>query len=63
MVDVAVALIVDGRMGKYVSSQVHLALFVLAYNLGNLMRCFAFPKEVSHRSLTRKCALPRKGKR
>ena len=36
---------------KYVSNRVRLALFVLAYNLGNFMRRFALPKEVSHWSL------------
>jgi len=37
---------------KYVSNRVRLALFVLAYNLGNFMRRFALPKEVSHWSLS-----------
>ena len=37
---------------KYVSNQVRLHLFVLAYNLGNFMRRFALPKEVSHWSLS-----------
>jgi len=37
---------------KYVSNRVRLALFVLAYNLGNFMRRFALPKDVSHWSLT-----------
>jgi len=37
---------------KYVSNQVRLALFVLAYNLGNFLRRFALPSEVSHWSLT-----------
>jgi len=37
---------------KYVSNQVRLALFVLAYNLGNFLRRFALPKEVSHWSLS-----------
>ncbi|MCG2819273.1 MAG: IS1380 family transposase [Actinomycetia bacterium] len=37
---------------KYVSNQVRLALFVLAYNLGNFMRRFALPSEVSHWSLS-----------
>jgi len=35
-----------------VSNRVRLALFVLAYNIGNFMRRFALPKEVSHWSLT-----------
>ena len=34
------------------SNRVRLALFVLAYNLGNFMRRFALPKEVSHWSLS-----------
>jgi len=37
---------------RFSSNQVRLALFVLAYNLGNFMRRFALPKEVSHWSLT-----------
>jgi len=37
---------------RYVSNQVRLALFVLAYNLGNFLRRFALPREVSHWSLT-----------
>jgi hypothetical protein len=37
---------------KYVSNQVRLALFVLAYNLGNFMRRFALPSEVAHWSLS-----------
>ena len=37
---------------KYVSNQVRLALFVLAYNLGNFMRRLALPREVSHWSLS-----------
>ena len=37
---------------KYVSNQVRLALFVLAYNLGNFLRRFALPSEVSHWSLS-----------
>lgn len=36
----------------YVSNQVRLALFVLAYNPGNFMRRLALPKDVSHRSLS-----------
>jgi hypothetical protein len=31
---------------------VRLALFVLAYNLGNFVRLFALPREVSHWSLS-----------
>ena len=34
------------------SNRVRLALFVLAYNLGNFVRRFALPEEVSHWSLT-----------
>ena len=37
---------------RYVFNQVRLALFVLAYNLGNFLRRFALPKEVSHWSLS-----------
>ena len=37
---------------RFISNQVRLALFVLAYNLGNFMRRFALPKEVSHWSLS-----------
>ncbi|MBU4175786.1 MAG: IS1380 family transposase [Actinobacteria bacterium] len=37
---------------KYVSNQVRFALFVLAYNLGNFLRRFALPSEVSHWSLS-----------
>jgi len=37
---------------RFISNKVRLALFVLAYNLGNFMRRFALPKEVSHWSLT-----------
>jgi hypothetical protein len=36
---------------RFMSNKVRLALFVLAYNLGNFMRRFALPKEVSHWSL------------
>ena len=36
---------------KFSSNQVRLALFVLAYNLGNFLRRFALPKEVSRWSL------------
>jgi hypothetical protein len=36
---------------RFISNQVRLALFVLAYNLGNLIRRFALPSEVSHWSL------------
>jgi Transposase DDE domain group 1 len=34
------------------SNRVRLALFVLAYNLGNFMRRFALPSEVSNWSLS-----------
>ncbi|MBU4219918.1 MAG: transposase [Actinobacteria bacterium] len=37
---------------RFSSNRVRLALFVLAYNLGNFLRRFALPKEVSHWSLT-----------
>jgi hypothetical protein len=37
---------------RFSSNQVRLALFVLAYNLGNFMRRFALPGEVAHWSLT-----------
>ncbi len=37
---------------RFISNEVRLALFVLAYNLGNFLRRFALPKEVSHWSLT-----------
>jgi hypothetical protein len=37
---------------RYVSNKVRLALFVLAYNLGNFMRRFALPGQVAHWSLT-----------
>ena len=37
---------------RYASNQVRLALFVLAYNLGNFMRRFALPSEVAHWSLS-----------
>lgn len=33
---------------RFASNQVRLALFVLAYNLGNFLRRFALPREVSH---------------
>ncbi|RJP29894.1 MAG: IS1380 family transposase [Actinobacteria bacterium] len=36
---------------RFISNQVRLALFVLAYNLGNFLRRFALPSEVSHWSL------------
>ena len=36
---------------RFISNQVRLALFVLAYNLGNFLRRFALPREVSHWSL------------
>jgi hypothetical protein len=37
---------------RFSSNQVRLALFVLAYNLGNFIRRFALPREVSHWSLS-----------
>ena len=37
---------------RYVANKVRLALFVLAYNLGNFLRRFALPREVSHWSLS-----------
>jgi hypothetical protein len=37
---------------RYASNRVRLALFVLAYNLGNFMRRFALPSQVAHWSLT-----------
>jgi hypothetical protein len=37
---------------KFVANQVRLALFVLAYNLGNFMRRLALPESVKHWSLT-----------
>jgi len=37
---------------KYVSNQVRLTLFVLAYSLGNFLHRFALPREASHWSLT-----------
>ena len=37
---------------KYVSNRVRLALFVLAYNLGNFLRRFALPSKVAHWSLS-----------
>ncbi|MBU4217910.1 MAG: IS1380 family transposase [Actinobacteria bacterium] len=37
---------------RFASNQVRLALFVLAYNLGNFLRRFALPSEVSHWSLS-----------
>lgn len=36
---------------RYVCNQVRLALFVLAYNLGNFLRRFALPGKISHWSL------------
>ena len=36
---------------RFTSNQVRLALFVLAYNLGNFLRRFALPSKVSHWSL------------
>ena len=37
---------------RFISNKVRLALFVLAYNIGNFMRRFALPSEVAHWSLT-----------
>ena len=37
---------------KFVANQVRLALFVLAYNLGNFLRRLALPEAVNHWSLT-----------
>jgi hypothetical protein len=37
---------------RFSSNRVRLALFVLAYNLGNFMRRFALPSQVAHWSLT-----------
>ena len=37
---------------RFASNRVRLALFVLAYNLGNFLRRFALPREVSHWSLS-----------
>lgn len=37
---------------RFISNEVRLALFVLAYNLGNFLRRFALPREVAHWSLT-----------
>ena len=37
---------------RFSSNRARLALFVLAYNLGNFMRRFALPREVSHWSLS-----------
>ena len=37
---------------KFVANQVRLALFVLAYNLGNFMRRLALPETMTHWSLT-----------
>jgi hypothetical protein len=36
---------------RFIANQVRLALFVLAYNIGNFLRRFALPKQVSHWSL------------
>jgi len=36
---------------RFICNQVRLALFMLAYNLGNFMRRFTLPKQVSHWSL------------
>jgi hypothetical protein len=37
---------------KFVANQVRLALFILAYNLGNFMRRLALPEAMKHWSLT-----------
>ena len=37
---------------RFSSNPVRLALFVLAYNLGNFLRRFALPTEAAHWSLT-----------
>jgi len=37
---------------RYACNQVRLALFVLAYNLGNFLRRFALPAKISHWSLS-----------
>lgn len=37
---------------RYMANQVRLALFVLAYNLGNFLRRFALPAKISHWSLS-----------
>ncbi|MBC7230889.1 MAG: transposase, partial [Actinobacteria bacterium] len=37
---------------RYAADQVRLALFVLAYNLGNFLRRFALPAKISHWSLS-----------
>ena len=37
---------------KFVANQVRLALFVLAYNLGNFLRRLALPESMKHWSLT-----------
>jgi hypothetical protein len=37
---------------RFAPNRVRLALFVLAYNLGNFMRRFALPTEVSHWSIS-----------
>jgi hypothetical protein len=37
---------------RYTCNQVRLALFVLAYNLGNFLRRFALPAKISHWSLS-----------
>jgi len=36
---------------RFIANQVRLALFVLAYNIGNFMRRFGLPKQVAHWSL------------
>ena len=37
---------------RYACNQVRLALFILAYNLGNFLRRFALPAKISHWSLS-----------
>ena len=37
---------------KFVANQVRLALFVLAYNLGNFLRRLALPESMKHWSLS-----------
>ncbi len=37
---------------RFISNQVRLALFILAYNLGNFLRRFALPAKISHWSLS-----------
>ena len=38
---------------RFVSNQVRLCLFVLAYNLGNFLRCLVLPKKIKHWTLRR----------